>query len=61
LVITTHQKELDMDSDAILARREGSFQVELLMKTEDVPAFVESRRLNLEELIILLSKKGGTV
>lgn len=61
LVKTTHQKELDIDSDAILARREGSFQVELLMKTEDVPAFVESRRLNLEELIILLSKKGGTV
>lgn len=59
LVQTTHQMEADIDSDAIVARRDGSFQVELLMRAQDVPSFVEARRLNLEELIILLSRKGG--
>ena len=59
LVQTTHQMEADIESDAIVARRDGSFQVELLMRAQDVPSFVESRRLNLEELIILLSRKGG--
>ena len=59
LVQTTHQMEADIDSDAIVARRGGSFQVELLMRAQDVPSFVEARRLNLEELIILLSRKGG--
>ena len=59
LVQTTHQMEVDIDSDAIVARRDGSFQVELLMRAQDVPSFVEARRLNLEELIILLSRKGG--
>lgn len=59
LVQTTHQMEADIDSDAIVARRDGSFQVELLMRAQDVPSFVEARRLNLEELIILLSWKGG--
>lgn len=61
LVKTTHQMELDIDSSTIVARRNGSFQVELLMKTDDVPGFVDSVRLNLEELIILLSKKGGAL
>ncbi len=61
LVTTSREREADIDSNAIVARREGSFQVELLMRSKDVPSFVASKRLCLEELIILLSKKRGVV
>lgn len=61
LGIVSHQMVADIDSDSIIAKREGSFQVELLLRTEDVPSFLESRRLNLEELIIFLSKGRSAV
>lgn len=59
LVQTAHDREADIDGETIIAKKNGSFQVEMLMKTTDVPSFVQSRRVSLEELIILLSKKGG--
>jgi ABC-2 type transport system ATP-binding protein len=61
LGIVSHQMVADIDSDSIIAKREGSFQVELLLKTENVPSFLESRRLSLEELIIFLSKGRSAV
>ena len=38
--IVSHQMVADIDSDSIIAKREGSFQVELLLKTENVPSFL---------------------
>lgn len=60
IVKTQHQKLSDFDEESIIAKRDGSFQVELLMKTKDVPLFALSERPNLDDLIVLLSRKGGS-
>lgn len=58
LVRTTHSALVDFDPEAILAKREGEFQIELLMHKEQIPSFAEPIRVTLEELVILLAKGG---
>ena len=58
LVRTTHASLSDFDPDSIIAKREGEFQVELLLRKEQIPSFAEPVRLTLEELVILLAKGG---
>jgi ABC-2 type transport system ATP-binding protein len=58
LVRTTHSGLSDFDPEAIIAKREGEFQIELLMHKEQIPTFAEPIRITLEELVIMLAKGG---
>ncbi len=56
LVRTSHAMLSDFDPASIVAMKDGSFHIELLMKTDDIPSFAESERIGLEELVLLLAK-----
>ncbi|MDD4302605.1 MAG: ABC transporter ATP-binding protein [Sphaerochaeta sp.] len=48
----------DVEANAIKGRRDGQFQSEFLMRSEDVPPFGEVQRVTLEQIIIMVSKGG---
>jgi ABC-2 type transport system ATP-binding protein len=48
----------DVEPNAIKGRRDGRFQSEYLMRSEDVPPFGVAQRVTLEQIIIMLSKGG---
>ncbi|MXI86212.1 ATP-binding cassette domain-containing protein [Sphaerochaeta halotolerans] len=48
----------DVEPNTIKGRRDGQFQSEFLMRTEEVPPFGEAQRVTLEQIIIMLSVGG---
>ncbi len=50
---------VDVEPNAIKGRRDGQFQSEFLMRTEDIPSFGVVQRVTLEQIIIMLSVGGG--
>ncbi len=48
----------DIDPNTIIGMKKNAFAVDLLMKTEDVPSFADPSKVNLETLIIMMTKKG---